>query len=122
SNRVISLNNPDDKAAGIPAAKTTNPAIQVTFRRSFLPSAVKAATITSNNENEDVRAAIRNKTKNNERKNSPKAIWSNTAGKTINSSPGPAAGSYPKAKTTGKMTSPAITETIIFMITTQPAL
>src|SRR5690625_5702218 len=99
---MTSLNNPDDKPAGIPATKTTKPAIQETFLREC-PFALKEATIISNRENDDVSVANKNKIKNNAKKRQPNAISPKTAGSTINSKPGPSAGSNTNANTTGKI-------------------
>src|SRR5690625_1141488 len=117
SNNMTSLNNPDDRPAGIPATNTTKPATQDTFLREY-PLALKEATMISNSENDDVSVANKNKIKNNAKKRPPNAISPNTAGKTIKSRPGPSAGSKPNANTTGKITRPAKIETMMFINTT----
>ena len=57
----------------------------------------------------DVNVAKKNKTKNIMKKNCPNGIFANTAGSTINSSPGPSVGLTPNAKIAGKIANPAST-------------
>lgn len=71
--------------------------------------------------NADVNVANKNNSKNNARNNCPNGNCEKTDGNTTNNKPGPSAGSYPNAKTTGKIASPARSETNIFIPTTDPA-
>src|SRR3954468_15295756 len=111
SNHLKSASKLDDRAAGIPAIKTINPEIHDTFLRECFPLAVKAATIISNKLKEEVSVAKRNKIKNKLKNSSPNGNWANTVGKTIKRRPGPSVGSRLKEKTTGKIASPANSET-----------
>jgi len=52
----------------------------------------------------------------------PKGICAKTAGKVIKTSPGPAPGWNPKAKTAGKMAKPAMSATMVSNPTTHAVL
>src|SRR5699024_941824 len=80
--------------------------IEIVFREYF-PFAVNAETIISYKLKEDVKIANKNNSKKSDKKIVPKGISPNAAGKTINSNGGPSSGAKPKAKTTGKIASPA---------------
>jgi len=54
-------------------------------------------------------------------KKAPKGICENTAGRVMKVSPGPAAGSKPKAKTAGRIRNPAITAINVSRDVTQRA-
>ena len=98
----------NESAHGI-AAKYTNTAIvKVAFFLEYFNSSVKKATLTSKIEIAEVTAAIDNKTKNKSAKKYPPVNWESNGGKTWNTSPGPAVGSYPDEKTTVNIATPAI--------------
>lgn len=111
----------DDSAAGIAAIKTTIPNKSVNAERDIRPFSINAATIISYKLKEDVNVANKNSNKNNAKNTSPNGIWLNAVGSTINSKPGPEAGSKSKANTTGKIANPAKNDTSTVKRTTEPA-
>jgi len=91
----------------IPTNEMETAEIAVAFNLVIFFSSTRYATTTSKTEIVDVRAAIARSKKNKIAKKYPPAICSKTNGSVIKTKPGPSPGFTLKAKTAGKIATPA---------------
>lgn len=120
-NTVTFFKTPNDNAEGNPTRKTIPPANIADLGRFSCFSFVRAATIISSSEKDDVNVANKNNSKNSAKNTDPNGTCSNTCGNTTKSNPGPSVGSMPNANTAGKIASPASNDTTRFKIEMEPA-
>lgn len=104
---VASFNGPNDKVVKTPKILAAIVASTVASQRFILNSSVTKRTITSNNDIEDVSAAITKRMKNISEKKVPPGIFANISGKTTKTRPVPSSGDIPNENIAGNIATPS---------------